>query len=98
MIEPLTSSVRWTNPSGFPSRTLQWHRGISSLSRIEQVPWPPSHVEHRPTDGVAQPLIVEHQPANAARELFALPAALGPAGAQVVALSSSCTHSLDRVG
>ncbi len=57
-----------------------------------------SAVEHRPADGVSQPLIIQDQLADRVRELFALPSALEPPGTLTLAFRSGCTRCLDRVG
>ena len=58
----------------------------------------PSAVEHRPTNFVSQPLILQDEVANRIRELLALPPALEPAGALTLASRGGRTCGLDCVG
>ena len=57
-----------------------------------------SAVEHRPTELVSHPLVVQDELANRRRQLVALPRALQPAGLLTGASRSCRTHGLDRVG
>src|SRR5438132_7440502 len=57
-----------------------------------------STVEHRPTDLVSQPLILQDEFANRIRKLFALPTALEPAGVLTLGYGGRRTRGLDRVG
>src|SRR5213082_2698971 len=57
-----------------------------------------SAVEHRPTDVVPQPLVVEYELANRLRELVALPPALEPPCALALSFRRGRTCGLDRIG
>src|SRR5262245_11380190 len=57
-----------------------------------------SAVEHRPADGVPQPLVVEYELANRLRQLVAWPPALEASRAFAVVLRRRSTCGLDRVG
>lgn len=53
--------------------------------------------KYRPAHVIASSLIIKHQFANFIGELFALPAALEPAGTLALAFRRSRAHGLDRV-
>lgn len=57
-----------------------------------------SAVEHRPTDVVAQPLVIKYQLADRPRELIALPLALESSRTLALALRCRRTCGLDRIG
>jgi len=57
-----------------------------------------SVVEHRPTDTVAQPLVVKDEISNRLWELLALPLALQPAGVFALAFRGSRAGRFDSVG
>jgi hypothetical protein len=58
----------------------------------------PLAIEHRPTDPVAQPLIIQHEIANRLRQPRTLPATLAPTSTIALALRSSSPRCLDRIG
>jgi hypothetical protein len=58
----------------------------------------PLAIEHRPTDPVAQPLVIQHKSANRLRQLLTLPAALSSTSTIALALRSSSPRCLDRIG
>src|SRR5262249_42482785 len=57
-----------------------------------------SAVEHRPADGVPQPLVVEYEFANRLRELVALPPALASPCLLALSFQRGRTCGLDRIG
>src|SRR5438128_6481827 len=57
-----------------------------------------SAVEHRPSDVVAQPLVVEYELANRPRELVALPPALESPCALAVSFRRGSMCGFDRIG
>jgi len=58
----------------------------------------PLAIERRPTDRVAQPLVVQDKIANRHRQPLTLPAALAPTSTIALALRSSSPRCLDRIG
>src|SRR5438046_1636683 len=57
-----------------------------------------SPVEHRPANVVSEPLVVQNEPADRLRQLFALPPALAPSSALPFTLRGGRTRGLDGVG
>src|SRR5207302_6293564 len=54
-------------------------------------------VEHRPTDPIAQPLVIQHKLANRLWKPLTLPAALAPTSTIALALRGSSPRCLDRI-
>jgi hypothetical protein len=58
----------------------------------------PLGIERRPTDLVAQPLVIEHKIADRRGQPGTLPGALAPTSAIALALRSGSPRCLDRIG
>src|SRR3989441_11321843 len=57
----------------------------------------PLAIERRPTDPIAQPLVIQHKVANRLWPPLTLPAALAPTSTIALALRSSSPRCLDRI-
>jgi hypothetical protein len=93
---------RHARSRGLTRRRGQASRASAKLDvlcswEVQTRPSRPPAVEDRRTDVVSQRLIVKDEVADGIRELFALPAALEPAGA-LLSSEGRRTRRLDRIG